>query len=326
MNGRTRSGAIRSRGSWRACSRGPTCRRCGARCSRISPSPARRRATPRPGAASAIGSPWRRRSWPSSACTVLRPGAGRAHRLRRQLGGRTRAHAARGRAADAGAKPADRVAARCSPASPAVACVDPLHQRDRAPPRARVTAVSARQPRARSRVIRARSARTPIHGRGRDVCVGWALRIRRPGVRPAWCSLPLGCSSPRWPACGRRDHRAGPTGAGSRAGSESARRDGRGHVAPTHAPGHGRHPARAGRRARPRGQPRRHRGLGLGRNGRRRADRSSVRSRGRARSSRRCPGLIVTQHSGDGKANQYFLRGFNLDHGTDFATSSTACR
>jgi hypothetical protein len=34
-----------------------------------------------------------------------------------------------------------------------------------------------------------------------------------------------------------------------------------------------------------------------------------------------CPGLIVTQHSGDGKANQYFLRGFNLDHGTDFATS-----
>ena len=32
------------------------------------------------------------------------------------------------------------------------------------------------------------------------------------------------------------------------------------------------------------------------------------------------PGLIVTQHSGDGKANQYFLRGFNLDHGTDFST------
>ena len=32
------------------------------------------------------------------------------------------------------------------------------------------------------------------------------------------------------------------------------------------------------------------------------------------------PGLIVTQHAGDGKANQYFLRGFNLDHGTDFAT------
>ena len=33
------------------------------------------------------------------------------------------------------------------------------------------------------------------------------------------------------------------------------------------------------------------------------------------------PGLVVTQHSGDGKANQYFLRGFNLDHGTDFATT-----
>lgn len=33
------------------------------------------------------------------------------------------------------------------------------------------------------------------------------------------------------------------------------------------------------------------------------------------------PGVIVTQHSGSGKANQYFLRGFNLDHGTDFATS-----
>src|SRR3569623_1763175 len=32
------------------------------------------------------------------------------------------------------------------------------------------------------------------------------------------------------------------------------------------------------------------------------------------------PGLILTQHSGEGKANQYFLRGFNLDHGTDFAT------
>ncbi len=32
------------------------------------------------------------------------------------------------------------------------------------------------------------------------------------------------------------------------------------------------------------------------------------------------PGMIITQHSGDGKANQYFLRGYNLDHGTDFAT------
>ncbi len=31
------------------------------------------------------------------------------------------------------------------------------------------------------------------------------------------------------------------------------------------------------------------------------------------------PGMAVTQHSGEGKANQYFLRGYNLDHGTDFA-------
>ena len=33
------------------------------------------------------------------------------------------------------------------------------------------------------------------------------------------------------------------------------------------------------------------------------------------------PGVIISQHSGEGKANQYFLRGFNLDHGTDFATT-----
>lgn len=33
------------------------------------------------------------------------------------------------------------------------------------------------------------------------------------------------------------------------------------------------------------------------------------------------PGLIATQHSGTGKSNQLFLRGFNLDHGTDFATT-----
>jgi len=33
------------------------------------------------------------------------------------------------------------------------------------------------------------------------------------------------------------------------------------------------------------------------------------------------PGVIITQHSGEGKANQYFLRGFNLDHGSDFAMS-----
>jgi len=33
------------------------------------------------------------------------------------------------------------------------------------------------------------------------------------------------------------------------------------------------------------------------------------------------PGMVVTQHAGGGKANQYFLRGFNLDHGTDFSTT-----
>ena len=33
------------------------------------------------------------------------------------------------------------------------------------------------------------------------------------------------------------------------------------------------------------------------------------------------PGAVATQHSGEGKANQYFLRGFNLDHGTDFSAS-----
>jgi len=33
------------------------------------------------------------------------------------------------------------------------------------------------------------------------------------------------------------------------------------------------------------------------------------------------PGLIATQHSGGGKANQFFLRGFNLDHGTDFSVT-----
>jgi hypothetical protein len=32
------------------------------------------------------------------------------------------------------------------------------------------------------------------------------------------------------------------------------------------------------------------------------------------------PGVVVSQHSGSGKANQYFLRGFNLDHGTDFSS------
>ena len=33
------------------------------------------------------------------------------------------------------------------------------------------------------------------------------------------------------------------------------------------------------------------------------------------------PGLVVSQHSGEGKANQYYLRGFNLDHGTDLRTT-----
>ena len=33
------------------------------------------------------------------------------------------------------------------------------------------------------------------------------------------------------------------------------------------------------------------------------------------------PGAVATQHSGEGKGNQYFLRGFNLDHGTDFSAS-----
>lgn len=33
------------------------------------------------------------------------------------------------------------------------------------------------------------------------------------------------------------------------------------------------------------------------------------------------PGMVATQHAGTGKANQYFIRGFNLDHGTDFAVS-----
>src|SRR5579859_7404580 len=32
------------------------------------------------------------------------------------------------------------------------------------------------------------------------------------------------------------------------------------------------------------------------------------------------PGVIATSHSGEGKANQYLLRGYNLDHGTDLET------
>jgi outer membrane cobalamin receptor len=33
------------------------------------------------------------------------------------------------------------------------------------------------------------------------------------------------------------------------------------------------------------------------------------------------PGVIISQHSGEGTANKYYLRGFNVDHGTDFATT-----
>jgi len=32
------------------------------------------------------------------------------------------------------------------------------------------------------------------------------------------------------------------------------------------------------------------------------------------------PGLAVVMHADGGKANQYYLRGWNLDHGTDLAT------
>jgi outer membrane cobalamin receptor len=31
------------------------------------------------------------------------------------------------------------------------------------------------------------------------------------------------------------------------------------------------------------------------------------------------PGLAVVDHADGGKANQYYLRGYNLDHGTDLA-------
>ena len=34
------------------------------------------------------------------------------------------------------------------------------------------------------------------------------------------------------------------------------------------------------------------------------------------------PGMVATQHSGTGKANQFFVRGFNLDHGTDLSVSA----
>ena len=54
------------------------------------------------------------------------------------------------------------------------------------------------------------------------------------------------------------------------------------------------------------------------------AERESFQSRPKLRPGdivEAVPGVVATQHSGDGKANQYFLRGFNLDHGTDFAVS-----
>ncbi len=54
------------------------------------------------------------------------------------------------------------------------------------------------------------------------------------------------------------------------------------------------------------------------------ADRESYQSRPKLRPGdivEAVPGVVATQHSGDGKANQYFLRGFNLDHGTDFAVT-----
>jgi outer membrane receptor protein involved in Fe transport len=33
------------------------------------------------------------------------------------------------------------------------------------------------------------------------------------------------------------------------------------------------------------------------------------------------PGVVISQHSGEGKANQYYVRGFNIDHGTDLAST-----
>ncbi|MEZ4781966.1 MAG: TonB-dependent receptor plug domain-containing protein [Flavobacteriaceae bacterium] len=36
---------------------------------------------------------------------------------------------------------------------------------------------------------------------------------------------------------------------------------------------------------------------------------------------RKVPGLIIGQHAGGGKAEQIFLRGFDIDHGTDISLS-----
>jgi len=38
------------------------------------------------------------------------------------------------------------------------------------------------------------------------------------------------------------------------------------------------------------------------------------------------PGMVAAQHSGSGKANQYFLRGFNLDMGPISPPMSTMCK
>ena len=38
------------------------------------------------------------------------------------------------------------------------------------------------------------------------------------------------------------------------------------------------------------------------------------------------PGFLISQHSGEGKANQYYLRGFQLDHGTDLEATSPGTR
>ena len=67
-------------------------------------------------------------------------------------------------------------------------------------------------------------------------------------------------------------------------------------------------------------EPDRNRRRGVGRRGHgQAARRPSVVAAGEVLET--VPGLVISQHSGEGKANQYYLRGFNLDHGTDFAVS-----
>ena len=76
-----------------------------------------------------------------------------------------------------------------------------------------------------------------------------------------------------------------------------------------------------GRRDRAGREPRRHRRrVDAGRR-RPRSRSSCARSRGPATSSRRFRASSSASTRGEGKANQYYLRGFNLDHGTDFATT-----